>query len=129
MIHGDAAARAGVSMKGGLVLIAGSCGYMAGFMAQKGTLIVCGDAGEAFADSMYDAVCYVGGRIADLGNDAVVHELADDDVTFLATTLARYLPAHGRGATRPLSNFRKVVAGRKLWNFDKREWSTWREAL
>src|SRR5438067_543001 len=67
--------------------------------------------------------------VADLGNDAVVHELADDDVTFLATTLARYLPAHGRGATRPLSNFRKVVAGRKLWNFDKREWSTWREAL
>ena len=129
VIHGAAAARAGVSMKGGLVLIAGNCGYMAGFMAQKGTLIVCGDAGEAFADSMYDAVCYVGGRIADLGNDAVVHELTDEDVTFLAATLARYLPAHGRGATPPLSNFKKVVAGRKLWNFDKREWSTWREAL
>ena len=39
-------------MKGGQVIVGGSCGYMAGFMAQKGTLIVCGDAGEAFADSM-----------------------------------------------------------------------------
>jgi hypothetical protein len=25
--------------------------------------------------------------------------------------------------------FKKVVAGRKLWNFDKREWKTWQEAL
>ena len=53
----------------------GNCGYMAGFMAQKGTLIVCGDAGEAFADSMYSTVCFVGGAIADLGTDAVVEEL------------------------------------------------------
>ena len=72
VIHGDAAARAGISMKGGLLLIAGNCGYMAGFMAQKGTLIVCGDTGEAFADSMYETVCFVGGRIAELGTDAVI---------------------------------------------------------
>ncbi len=50
-------------MKGGDVIVAGDCGYMAGFMAQKGTLIVCGDAGEAFADSMYATVCYVGGDL------------------------------------------------------------------
>lgn len=36
VIHGDAAARLGVSMKGGLVLVGGDCGYMAGFMGQKG---------------------------------------------------------------------------------------------
>jgi glutamate synthase domain-containing protein 3 len=131
VVYGDAAARAGVSMKGGLILIAGNCGYMAGFMAQKGTMIVCGDAGEAFADSMYDAVCYVGGRVADLGNDAVVHDPTDDDVAFLESTLGRHLPAEvrsARGVPAPRS-FKKIVAGRKLWNFDKREWSTWREAL
>jgi len=126
VIHGDAAARAGVSMKGGLLLIAGNCGYMAGFMGQKGTIIVCGDTGEAFADSMYETVCFVGGQIKELGNDAVVEEPTSEESAMLAETLARYLPLETRP---PLSNFKKVVAGRKLWNFDKREWSTWREAL
>lgn len=125
IIHGDAAARAGVSMKGGLILIAGNCGYMAGFMAQKGAIIVCGDAGEAFADSMYEAVCYVGGQIAELGNDAIIEKLTAEDVNLLETAFSDYLPE----ANRNLKNFKKVVAGRKLWNFDKREWTTWREAL
>lgn len=126
VIHGDAAARAGVSMKGGLVVIAGSCGYMAGFMGQKGTLIVCGDAGEAFADSMYETVCYVGGRIAELGNDAVVEKPTDAERRFLEETLARL---EIRNSTFKIQDVKKVVAGRKLWNFDTREWTTWREAL
>ncbi|MCC7352419.1 MAG: glutamate synthase [Anaerolineae bacterium] len=132
VVHGDAAARAGVSMKGGLLLIAGNCGYMAGFMAQKGALIVCGDTGEAFADSMYETVCYVGGRIAELGNDAVVAELTAEDVAFLKSTFSRYFGGEtsksGRRIPRP-HDFKKIVAGRKLWNFDKREWATWKEAL
>ncbi|MBX3009989.1 MAG: hypothetical protein KF832_00735 [Caldilineaceae bacterium] len=126
VIHGDAAARAGVSMKGGILLIAGDCGYMAGFMGQKGTMIVCGDAGEAFADSMYETVCFVGGSVTDLGNDAVIEPLTTADKTLLETTLTTYLPP---GSYPELSQFKKVVAGRKLWNFDKREWTTWREAL
>jgi glutamate synthase domain-containing protein 3 len=126
VIHGDAAARAGVSMKGGLLLIAGNCGYMAGFMGQRGTIIVCGDTGEAFADSMYETVCFVGGRITELGNDAVVEESTSEERAFLAATLADHLPL---GAHPAVGDFKKVVAGRKLWNFDKREWSTWREAL
>ena len=47
VIHGDAAARLGVSMKGGTGAGGGNCGYMAGFMGQKGTLIVCGDTGRS----------------------------------------------------------------------------------
>ena len=125
VIHGDAAARLGVSMKGGLILVAGNCGYMAGFMAQKGTLIVCGDAGEAFADSMYEAVCFVGGNIAELGNDAVIEEPTAEDKAFLESTLSRYLPQKIAG----VRNFKKVVSGRKLWNFDKEERAVWREAL
>ena len=126
VIHGDAAARAGVSMKGGLVVIGGNCGYMAGFMAQKGTLIVCGDAGEAFADSMYETVCFVGGRVADLGNDAVIEEPDEADLRLLSETLER---ARLRKPPPAPHNFKKVLAGRTLWNFDKREWTTWREAL
>jgi glutamate synthase domain-containing protein 3 len=125
VIQGDAAARLGVSMKGGSVLVAGNCGYMAGFMGQKGTLVVCGDVGDAFADSMYETVCFVGGRIGGLGTDAVVEEPSKEDVAWLDSALAQHLPQTSRRG----SDFKKVVAGRKLWNFDKREWKIWQEAL
>lgn len=124
VIHGDAAARLGVSLKGGLVLVGGNCGYMAGFMAQKGTIVVCGDAGEAFADSMYEAVCFVGGRIGELGNDAVAEEPGEADWAFLKDALSRHLPEQAE-----FPDFKKVVSGRKLWNFDKQERAVWREAL
>ncbi|MBM3279902.1 MAG: glutamate synthase [Candidatus Handelsmanbacteria bacterium] len=123
VIHGDAAARLGVSLKGGLVLVGGSCGYMAGFMAQKGTLVVCGDVGEAFADSMYEATCFVGGRIGDLGNDAVIKEPTARERAKLEALLSEHLPG------RPNPDFKKVVSGRKLWNFNKQERALWREAL
>lgn len=125
VIHGDAAARLGVSMKGGVVLVAGNCGYMAGFMGQKGRLVVCGDAGDAFADSMYETVCFVGGEIAGLGNDTVIELPSREDVDWLDTVLATHLPsAVNRG-----KDFKKIVAGRRLWNFDRREWKVWQEAL
>lgn len=125
IIHGDAAARAGVSMKGGLIIIGGNCGYMSGFMAQKGKIIICGDAGPAFADSMYETICFVGGSASDLGNDAVIEDMTDDDVKFLELTLITHLPDNVQAA----SNFKKVVSGRKLWNFEKHERAVWREAL
>jgi glutamate synthase domain-containing protein 3 len=129
VIHGDAAARLGVSLKGGLVLVGGNCGYMAGFMAQKGTLVVCGDAGEAFADSMYATVCYVGGKAENLGTDAVRAAMDPGEVEQLEETLSTYLPP-GLRKTKPKAiDFTKVVSGRKLWNFDKREWKVWQEAL
>lgn len=129
VIHGDAAARLGVSMKGGEVIVAGSCGYMAGFMAQKGTLIVCGDAGEAFADSMYATVCYVGGKIASLGTDAILSPMDPGESERLEATLSTHLPVALRRARPAAAEFKKVVSGRKLWNFDKREWRIWQEAL
>jgi glutamate synthase domain-containing protein 3 len=125
VIHGSAAARLGVSMKGGTVLVAGNCGYMAAFMGQKGRLVVCGDAGDAFADSMYETECFVGGQIAGLGTDAVVEKPSREDAEWLDATLGRYLP----GSQRRGADFKKIVAGRKLWNFDKRDWHVWQEAL
>jgi glutamate synthase domain-containing protein 3 len=129
VIHGDAAARLGISMKGGDVIVAGNCGYMAGFMAQKGRLIVCGDAGEAFADSMYSTVCYVGGNIASLGTDAVKAPMDQDDIRALDAVLSENLPTECRVRIPAPDAFQKIVAGRKLWNFDKREWRIWQEAL
>lgn len=121
VVKGDAGARAGISMKGGLLLIAGDCGYMTGFMGQKGAIIVCGDASQALADSMYETTVYVGGTIADLGSDAVVEEPTEADMRFLRDALA----PHGLDAEQ---DWKKVVAGRRLWNFDKQE-ATWREIL
>jgi glutamate synthase domain-containing protein 3 len=122
VVRGDAAARAGVSMKGGTLLIGGSCGYMAGFMMQKGRIVVCGDAGEALADSMYEGVVFVGGQIASLGNDAVIEEPNAEDRAGLDELLATHrLPAPAA--------FRKVVSGRKLWNFDRKELTIWKAAL
>jgi glutamate synthase domain-containing protein 3 len=129
VIHGDAAARLGVSMKGGLALVAGNCGYMAGFMGQKGTIIVCGDTGEAFADSMYATECFVGGNIGGLGTDAVVESLTPEDAACIEAALAQYLGAEERRVIPAPRDFKKVVSGRKLWNFDQREWKVWQEAL
>jgi methylamine---glutamate N-methyltransferase subunit B len=129
VIHGDAAARLGVSMKGGLVLVGGDCGYMAGFMAQKGTLIVCGNTGHAFADSMYATTCYVGGKIGALGTDAVIEPISAQEADMLDGVLARHLPADLRAQKPAGEDFTKVVAGRKLWNFDKHNWKTWQDAL
>lgn len=122
VVHGNAGARAGVSMKGGVLIIEGECGYMTGFMMQRGAIIVCGNGGAALADSMYEGVVFVGGEIADLGNDAVIQEPSEEDGKFLRENLEPW----GISSRRP---FKKVVAGRKLWNFDKQEIGLWKEAL
>jgi methylamine---glutamate N-methyltransferase subunit B len=129
VIHGDAASRLGVSMKGGTILVGGNCGYMAGFMGQKGRLIVCGDTGEAFADSLYSTVCYVGGKVAELGTDGVYAELEPAEAAELDELLDKYFSPSVR-LTKPKGiDFKKIVAGRKLWNFDQSEWKIWQEAL
>lgn len=122
VIHGNAGARAGVSMKGGLLIIAGDCGYMTGFMMQKGVIVVCGDAAAALADSMYEGCIFVGGEIEELGNDTVVSDPDEEDQKFLDDNLARY-------GINTDNSFRKVVSGRRLWNFDKQEIGIWKEAL
>src|SRR5262249_28512544 len=122
VVRGDAAARAGVSMKGGQVIIGGGGGYLTGFMMQRGRIVVCGDTGDALADSMYEGVVYVGGEITALGSDAVVSETTPSELAEIQATLACYdMP--GPAA------FRKVVSGRKLWNYDKKDMETWKAAF
>jgi glutamate synthase domain-containing protein 3 len=122
VVRGDAAARAGVSMKGGTLLIGGSCGYMTGFMMQKGKIVICGDAGDALADSMYEGVVFVGGEIASIGNDAVIEVPTEKDRSWLHDLLSQY-------DIRGPESFKKVVSGKKLWNFDRKELEVWKAAL
>ena len=65
-------------------------------MAQKGRLVVCGDAGDGLGDSIYEARVYVRGEVAGLGADCVEKEMRDEHVTELRELLER-----ARGRLRP----------------------------
>ena len=115
--RGDAGARTGIEMKGGTVIVGGRTGAFSGFMMQRGRLVLLGDVGKNLGDSMYDGTIYVGGAIASLGIDAVPGEITDRDVEWLSRKLARY----GLEAPGGVANMHKIVAGKKLWNYDNLE--------
>lgn len=123
IVGGNAGARCGVAMKGGTLVIGGDVGYMTGFMMQKGVMIVGGDAGEALGDSLYEGKIYIRGRIEALGSDAVQADLTEDDIQLLSMALAdasmNMIPA----------DFKKIVSGKKLYNFNKKEKEIWKTAL
>jgi glutamate synthase domain-containing protein 3 len=122
-VAGDTGARAGISMKGGTLVVGGSVGYMSGFMMQRGVMIVCGDAADGIGDSMYEGTVYVGGAVASLGADCIEAELGGGDRDLLERELSQHgIDAGGR-------EWRKLVAGRKLWNFSRHEYDHWRGAL
>ncbi len=121
VIKGDAGARAGASIKGGILIVGGDTGIMTSFMGQKGTIIVCGDAEPGFGDSMYETVLFLGGECAELGSDTEVSEPTDAERAMLAESLEPY----GLG---PKIAWKRVVSGRKLWNFDKKS-AVWRTIL
>jgi glutamate synthase domain-containing protein 3 len=122
VVRGNASTRAGIAMKGGVLIVAGDVGPMAGFMMQKGALIVCGDAADGLADSMYAGTVYLGGQVGELGADAVNDDFTPLDRDLVLGHLERWqvpAPAH----------FRKLVAGRKLWNFQRSDLHVWKAAL
>ena len=55
-------------MKGVNIVVGGNIGHMSAFMAQSGCLVVCGDAGDALGDSIYEAKIYVRGKGQKFGN-------------------------------------------------------------
>ena len=111
-MHGDASARCGISMKGIDIVVRGSVGHMSGFMAQTGRLVVCGDAGEALGDSIYEAHLYVRGSVAGLGSDCVEKELRENHVAELTELLDRA----GVDDVDP-GEFRRYGSARQLYNF------------
>ena len=114
---GDVGSRTGIDMKGGTIIVGGRTGAFSGFMMQRGRMVVLGDAGVNLGDSMYDGTIYVGGKVAGLGVDAVEAEMNDLDVQWLERKLRLY----GLEAPRGAGNMTKIVAGKKLWNYDNLE--------
>jgi glutamate synthase domain-containing protein 3 len=123
VVRGDASTRAGIAMKGGLLIVEGNAGPMAGFMMQKGILVICGRAGDGVADSMYAGTVFLGGGHGELGADAVFEDVTVADRETLGTALERWkVPA-------PAAGFSKLVAGKRLWNFQQSERDLWKRAL
>ena len=83
-------------------------------MAQAGRLVVCGDAGDALGDSLYEAVLYVRGRIKSLGADAREEPMGAADIAGVGDLLRR------AGLAYDPAEFKRVASARQLyhWNAD-----------
>ena len=114
---GDVGSRTGIDQKGGTIIVGGRTGAFSGFMMQRGRMVILGDAGKNLGDSMYDGAIYVGGKIADLGVDAVEGEMTDLDRDWLTRKLGQY----GLEAPNGAQNMTKIVSGKQLWNYDNLE--------
>jgi glutamate synthase domain-containing protein 3 len=114
---GSVGSRTGIDQKGGTIIIGGDTGMLTGFMMQRGRMVICGNAGKNLGDSMYDGTIYVGGDIKSYGVDAVEGELTDLDRAWLTRKLTQY----GLMPDKGVDHFKKVVAGRQLWNYDNLE--------
>lgn len=113
-INRDASLRCGISMKGIDIVVGGNVGDFSGFMAQAGRMVICGDAGDALGDSLYEAVIYVRGSIKSLGADAHEEEMtAADRAAVHALLFASRIDADP-------AKFRRIASMRSLyhWNED-----------
>jgi len=114
---GSVGARTGIDMKGGTIIVGGDAGAFTGFMMQRGRIIILGDAGINLGDSMYDGTIFIGGKIKSFGSDAIKAKVTSDDVSWLK----RKLKVAEIGSDFDFSKMTKVVAGKKLWNYDALE--------
>jgi glutamate synthase domain-containing protein 3 len=112
VVRGHASSRCGISMKGIDIIVGGSVGHMSAFMAQTGCLVVCGDAGDALGDSIYEARLYVRGSVAGLGADCIEKEMGEEHVVRVAGLLeAAEIDADA-------GDFKRYGSARQLYNFN-----------
>ena len=98
-------------MKGIDIVVHGNVGHMSAFMGQKGTLVVCGDAGDALGDSLYEARLFVRGSVKSLGADCIEKEMRPEHLALLADLLAA-----AESDAKP-EEFRRYGSARELYNF------------
>ena len=115
VIEGDASSRCGISLKGLDIVVGGSVGHMSAFMAQAGTLVVCGDAAHGLGDSLYEAVIYVRGTIEGLGTDAREEPLAGRYRQAVRSAVV------ARASAYDPRSFKRVASARSLyhWHIDR----------
>jgi len=111
IVDGDAAARCAISMKGSDIVVKGSVGHMSCFMGQSGRFVICGDAGDALGDSMYEVRIYCKGTVKSLGADVIEKEMRAEHLDELAGLLAE------AGADEDANNFKRYGSARNLYTF------------
>ena len=114
---GSVGARTGIDQKGGTIIVGGDAGAFTGFMMQRGRIIILGNVGINLGDSMYDGTIYVGGKIGSFGSDAIESPMTKSDIDWIK----RKLKVAEIGENFDISKMTKVVAGKKLWNYDALE--------
>jgi hypothetical protein len=72
---------------------------------------------------MYAGTIFLGQGHGELGADAVFEDVTAADRELVAVALERWK------VTAPTGGFRKLVAGRRLWNFQQSERDLWKAAL
>ena len=74
-------------------------------------MVICGDAGDALGDSIYEARLFVRGDVKSLGADCVEKEMRAEHLTLLGELLQR------AGCDASPGEFRRYGSARKLYNF------------
>ena len=118
-VRGDCGPRCGVAMKGGNIVVEGKLGYQCGFMAHAGKIIALGGAGESCGDALWQGEVWVAGDIDSLGVDALIREPEPEEVAEVDAILD---PLGLKDTSR---NWRKIVAGQRLWYFQSRDAKAW----
>ena len=108
VVRGNVGSRAGQVMKAGTLCCAGNANFMAGYMMYGGRIIILGGSGEKLGEDMSGGEIYLGGELLSLGSDAMVTDIAGDELDEIREFLDRYeIPFKG--------GFQKIVnAGKKL---------------
>ena len=113
VIDGNASARCGIALRGLDIVVKGSVGHMSAFMAQAGSIVLLGDAGDAFGDSLYEAKLFVRGSVESLGADCVQKVMRDEH----KASLRKLLDAAGVGGDVDVSAFKRYGSARRLYHF------------
>ncbi len=86
-------------------------GDQSAFMAQAGTLVVLGDAGDALGDSIYEARLYVRGAVKSLGADCIEKPMREEHIQQVQALLDK------AGFKADPKSFKRYGSARKLYNF------------
>jgi glutamate synthase domain-containing protein 3 len=83
-------------------------------MAQAGRMVICGNAGDALGDSLYEAVIYIRGEPKSLGADAQFEPMTDNDYKTVGDLLQQ------AGMDHDPKSFKRIASARSLyhWNAD-----------
>jgi len=102
-VNGDGGDNIGQISKGGAILITGNAGDFVGLYLTGGDIVVLKNIGKKTGDWMIKGRIFVGGKIANLGNNTTIQQLNNDDRKFLNTLFAQ------NNIKNSLKNIKKIV--------------------